>query len=297
MTVEDASGKDVGTIEGLASRRGHPIFRAWLAEQVPQCGYCQPGMIMAAAALLAHRPQPTDAEMDEALAHVLCRCGSYPRVRRAIHRAAPAPPQGDPIRFNPWVSVAPDGIVVVTIERSEMGQGVNTALAMLVAEELDVPLERVRTEFAPADHIYDNPVIGMQITVGSMSVQNAWGRLRRAGADARERLISAGATRWNVPVRECRTSEGSVIHMPSGRAVPYGSLAAAAAALPPIPAPRLKSARDFRLLGKPTARLEVPGHIAGRSIFGMDVSLPGMSADACCAKAATHRRLLHARTQ
>src|ERR1019366_3629361 len=78
----------IRTIEGLAQEPDHPIFRAWLAEQVPQCGYCQPAMIMATAALLEANPGPTDADIDAALAHVLCRCGSYQRVRNAVHRAA-----------------------------------------------------------------------------------------------------------------------------------------------------------------------------------------------------------------
>jgi isoquinoline 1-oxidoreductase subunit alpha len=78
----------VTTIEGLARKRSHPLQRAWIAEQVPQCGYCQSGQIMAAAALLARRPAPTDQEIDEAMAGNLCRCGTYQRIRRAIHRAA-----------------------------------------------------------------------------------------------------------------------------------------------------------------------------------------------------------------
>jgi aerobic-type carbon monoxide dehydrogenase small subunit (CoxS/CutS family) len=83
-----AAGRKVTTLEGLAPGGSHPVQRAWLAEQVPQCGYCQPGQIMAAAALLARTPRPTDAEIDDAMAGNLCRCGTYQRIRRAIHRAA-----------------------------------------------------------------------------------------------------------------------------------------------------------------------------------------------------------------
>ena len=86
--VKDVDGKTVTTIEGLAACPDHPVLRAWLAEQVPQCGYCQPGMIMATAALLARTPNPSDREIDDALSRVLCRCGTYQRVRRAVHRAA-----------------------------------------------------------------------------------------------------------------------------------------------------------------------------------------------------------------
>jgi isoquinoline 1-oxidoreductase alpha subunit len=83
-----AAGKRVTTLEGLSPDRSHPVQQAWLAEQVPQCGYCQPGQIMSAACLLAHTPQPTDAEIDDAMAGNLCRCGTYHRIRRAIHHAA-----------------------------------------------------------------------------------------------------------------------------------------------------------------------------------------------------------------
>ena len=85
----DAEGAEITTIEGLSRDGSHPVQQAWLAEQVPQCGYCQPGMIMAAAALLADTPQPSDADIDAAMTN-LCRCGTYDRVRRAIHRAAEA---------------------------------------------------------------------------------------------------------------------------------------------------------------------------------------------------------------
>ncbi len=285
-------GKKVSTIEGVASEEANPILRAWLAEQVPQCGYCQPGMIVAATSLLARTPHPTDADIDAAMAHVLCRCGTYPRVRRAVHRAAEgrwgdapfpaatmriedqAAPR-DAVRFNPWVKIARDGIVIVVIGQAEMGQGITTSLPMLVAEELEVPLDRVRIELGPADHAYDNPIIHMQITVGSLSIQTNWERMRRAGAEVRERLIAAAAARWHVATSACRAAEGMVIHDPTGRRLDYGSLANAAAPLAPPANPKLKDFDAFTLLGKPTARRDIPAHISGRTVFGLDVSVPG----------------------
>jgi aerobic-type carbon monoxide dehydrogenase small subunit (CoxS/CutS family) len=86
--VSGVAGRKITTIEGLSAQADHPVQQAWIAEQVPQCGYCQSGQIMAAAALLHKNPQPTDAEIDEAMSPVLCRCGTYPRIRRAVHRAA-----------------------------------------------------------------------------------------------------------------------------------------------------------------------------------------------------------------
>jgi aerobic-type carbon monoxide dehydrogenase small subunit (CoxS/CutS family) len=88
VSVADVAGKKVTTIEGLARAGNHPLQQAWIAEQVPQCGYCQSGMLMTAAELLAHKPKPTDADIDEALSTHICRCGTYQRIRRAIHRAA-----------------------------------------------------------------------------------------------------------------------------------------------------------------------------------------------------------------
>lgn len=296
VATKDIAGKTVTTIEGIAARPNEPVIRAWLAEQVPQCGYCQPGMIVAAAALLAHHPHPSDADIDHALSHVLCRCGTYQRVRRAIHLAAdknwadapfpdaklsfpPASPK-DAIPFNPWVKIARDGTVVVIAGRQEMGQGVTTALPMMVAEELDVPLERIAFEFAPADHAYDNPIIHRQITVGSLSMQTTWEPVRKAGAEVRERLISAAAMRWNVDRAECRAESGAVLHQPSARRLDYGALAADAAALPAVANPPLKDVDAFRILGKPTARLDLPLHVSGRSVFGDDVVLPGLRAAA-----------------
>ncbi|HWE75695.1 MAG TPA: molybdopterin cofactor-binding domain-containing protein [Stellaceae bacterium] len=290
--LKDIAGKSVTTIEGLARHPDEPVIRAWLAEQVPQCGYCQPGMVMAASALLARNPHPDDADIDQAMSSVLCRCGSYQRVRDAIHRAAnrnwsAAPFPGarltaetampdDAVRFNPWVKIAKDGTIVVTAGRSEMGQGVTTSLPMLVAEELEVPMERVRFEFAPADHAYDNPIIHRQITVGSLSMQTTWEPVRRAGAEVRERLVSAAALRWNVAREECNADSGAVVHRPTGRKLDYGVLAEQAAAFPAPSSLTLKPMEKFSLLGKPTERLDLPGHVSGRSIFGADVVLPAL---------------------
>lgn len=293
--VKDFIGKRVTTIEGIAAQEGNPIIRAWLAEQVPQCGYCQPGMIVAASALLAHNPEPSDADIDAAMSPVLCRCGTYPRVRRAIHRAAeqswddaPFPKENlrpEPtaiakpaVVFNPWVKLARDGTVIVVIGQAEMGQGVTTSLPMLVAEELEVPLERVEIELGPADHIYDNPIIHQQITVGSLSIQTNWERMRRAGAEVRERLIAAAAAKWRVAASECRAKAGRVTHLPTGRSLDYGALIASAEKLPAPANPPLKSFDAFEILGKPTARREIPAHVAGRTVFGIDVRIPGARA-------------------
>src|SRR5512139_1528025 len=173
VPLKDLGSRQVTTIEGLPE--DHPVIQAWLAEQVPQCGYCQPAQILAAAALLKASPNPTDAEIDASLSGVFCRCGTYQRIRRAIHLAAQSKPSASPLRvpelldalpddagvaLNDWVWINRDNLVTLMINRSEMGQGALTGLAVLFAEELDVDLSRVRTVFAPVDARYEHGLWG-----------------------------------------------------------------------------------------------------------------------------------------
>lgn len=284
-------GRRIVTIEGLVET-GHPLLQAWIDEQVPQCGYCQPGQIVAAAALLTAHPEPSDATIDEAMSGILCRCGTYQRIRRAIHHAAAlirspagwntaplrAPDRPPPGHFapNPWVRVHTDSTVTVLIDRSEMGQGVLGALATLVAEELEVDLTQVRTEFAPADQVYANRLIGRQVTGGSTSVRAAWEPLRQAGAEAREMLVEAAAQTWGVDRSECRAEKGTVLHPASNRQLSYGALAEKAAMLPVPKRVPLKDSADFRLIGRPLPRPDIPQLASGRAVFGIDVDVPGM---------------------
>jgi isoquinoline 1-oxidoreductase beta subunit len=287
VPASQAAGRRITTIEGLAG--DDRVVQAWIAEQAPQCGYCQPGQIMAATALLARTPHPSDRDIDAALSGVLCRCAAYQRIRRAVRRAAATAPDGAPEapaaavesharrhRFDPWVAIAEDGTVWVTVDRSEMGQGANTSLALLVAEELNLPLRRLRTEFAPAARRYYNPRLGSQMTGGSTSTRGAWGPLRAAAASVRERLLRAAAAAWKVPLRECVVDDGSVLHRPSGRRAGFGRLARAASRFPAPRRPRPKDAGEFRLLGTAVPRLEVPDLARGRALFGIDVARPDM---------------------
>lgn len=287
VPVSKAEGKSVLTVEGLA-RNHSALVQAWIDEQVPQCGYCQGGQLMAAAALLARHPQPDDAEIDAALSGVLCRCGTYPRIRRAIHRAArgdvhaalpattlpPAPDAG--VALNDFIRVHTDSSITLMINHSEMGQGALSNLALLVAEELELPLARVRTEFAPADTRYKNPLWGEQFTGGSSSVRGEWQPLRRHAAAAREQLVDAAAQRWQVKRDSCRAEDGGVRHVPSGQRLDYGALADAAAKLKARTRVRLKQPGEFRLIGTPVARLDIPDMVAGRTQYGIDVPRPGM---------------------
>jgi isoquinoline 1-oxidoreductase beta subunit len=288
-TLGEATGKAVTTIEGLRGAAADRLRGSWVAEGVPQCGYCQPGMIMASAALVQRRRRPSDAEIDAALGGVLCRCGTYQRVRKAIDRAcrgaAPtAAPSASPpdkgsseavFRPNPWVRIAADGTITVLIDRSEMGQGVTTSLATLLAEELEVDLDQIRIEFAPAEPAYYNDELGTQMTAGSTSVRAGWLPLRRAGAAARAMLVAAAAATWQADPSDCRAERGSVVHTPSGRRLGYGALAARAAELPVPEDVPLKPPSRYRLIGRSLPRLDARAHVEGRTRFGSDVALPG----------------------
>jgi len=185
-------------------------------------------------------------------------------------------PVTTPFKPNAWVRLSTDGSVTILVDRSEMGQGVYTALPMLVAEELDVPWESVRIEQAGAGKEYYNAVFASQATGGSTSVASTWKPLREAGAKARAMLIAAGAAAWSVDATECRTEGGVVIHTPSGRRLKYGELAERAAALPVPATVTLKDPKDFRILGSAVPRRDVPDKVTGKAGFGIDVQVPGL---------------------
>src|SRR5882762_4533480 len=181
-----------------------------------------------------------------------------------------APP---PFAPNAWLRVGGDGIVTLTLDRSEMGQGAQTGLAIILAEELDADWASIRLGPMP-----ENPAGWSRImrTGGSNAIRSSWEPLRKAGAAARAMLVTAAAEAWKVDRSTCRADKGAVIHVPSGRRLSYGSLAARAAALPvPTDAP-LKDAKDFHLVGTRVTRLDTPSKVDGSAQFGIDVKIPGM---------------------
>lgn len=193
-----------------------------------------------------------------------------------------------PFAPNAFVRIAPTGRVTILVGKAEMGQGVFTSLPMILAEELDADWSKVGFESAPADPAYNHPFFGMQMTGGSTSVWSSFDQLRHAGAMARALLVSAAAQEWKVDAATCRTENSFVIHDATKRRLSYGALAAKAAALP-IPAQaagaataapsaevELKDPKDFKLIGKPTRRLDTPEKTNGAAIFGIDVKRPGM---------------------
>lgn len=177
---------------------------------------------------------------------------------------------------NAFVRIAADGRITVIINKAEMGQGVTTSLAMLVAEELDADWSKVGFEFAPVDMVYAHPGFGIQMTGGSTSVAGMTPGLQQAGATARAMLVSAAATKLGVPASELTTESSSVVHAASKRRVGYGELAADAAKLPVPKEAAPKARKDYKIVGRSTKRLDTPAKIRGTAQFGIDVRLPGM---------------------
>jgi isoquinoline 1-oxidoreductase beta subunit len=195
---------------------------------------------------------------------------SFPLVSRAAEGAMAT-------EVNAWIVIHPDDRVVIRIARSEMGQGTLTALAQLVAEELDCDWARVQTEFAsPNEHIRRNRVWGSMSTGGSMGVRSSQDYVRKAGASARELLVAAAAAQWQAPRSECTVERGVITHRPTARTLRYGQVATAAAKLTPPRDVALRDPKNWKIAGQPLHRLDIPDKVLGKPVFAADVSLPGM---------------------
>ena len=199
-----------------------------------------------------------------------------PKQGRAYAAEAPAG-QAKPV-YPPdaFVRIAPDDSITIVLNKSEMGQGVYTSLPMLIAEELEADWSRIVVVTAPVAAVYNHTGFGMQMTGGSSSIPSSWDQLRRVGASGRIMLIRAAAQQWGVPEGECHAENSRVIHAGSGKTASYGALADAANQLPMPDDVVLKSPKDFKIIGKPTKRLDTPAKINGTAQFGLDVYLPGM---------------------
>src|ERR1700730_7015702 len=193
--------------------------------------------------------------------------------RRALARAAggeaPALPPA-----NAFLRIGSDESVTVFLAHSEMGQGIWTTLPMLVNEEMDAEWARFRVEHAPAAAVYHSTVFPIQMTGGSTTTWSELDRYRQVGAVTRTLLVAAAAAQWGVAPGDCHTDKGYVVC--AERRASYGSLAAAAARLPLRARVDLKPSKDWKVIGKPTRRLDTPEKITGRAQFGLDVRLPGL---------------------
>ncbi|MCI0687043.1 MAG: molybdopterin-dependent oxidoreductase, partial [Sporichthyaceae bacterium] len=197
---------------------------------------------------------------------------TVPGGRRLV-QAQPAATK-KPLQPNAFLTVDSDDRVTVLLAHSEMGQGIWTALPMLIAEELDADWSKIKVEHAPAAPVYAHTAFGMQMTGGSTSTWSEFERYRQAGATARTLLVQAAAQRFGVKPADCRTENGMVIA--GNQRARYGELADAAAKLPVPKSVALKDPKDWKLIGKPTRRLDTPEKITGRAQFGMDVQFDGL---------------------
>jgi isoquinoline 1-oxidoreductase beta subunit len=182
-------------------------------------------------------------------------------------------------KLNTWLRIAPDGVITIYVARSEMGQGIFTAMPMLIAEELEADWSKVRVEPAPSGPEFSYSGRPIEVTGGSSSIPSNWGALQRIGATARHMLIAAAAQKWGVTAESCHVEQGAVVHAASGRKAGYGELATAAAALPAesIPKePKLKAPSEYKIVGKPMKRLDTPAKVSGKALFGIDVVVPDM---------------------
>ena len=188
-----------------------------------------------------------------------------------------------PVKLNSFLEIGADGKVTFFCGQSEMGQGAHNALGMMIAEELEVSFEEIRILQGGVDPAFGNPryigfkaLGGYQATGGSSTVRNVGVPVRRAGAAARTMLVTAAAEKMSVPQAECFAEKGWVIHKPSGKKVSYAAVVADAAKVPAPAEPPLKQPADFKLIGKPTKRYDIPMKVNGKATYGIDVKLPGL---------------------
>ncbi|HEV2373128.1 MAG TPA: molybdopterin cofactor-binding domain-containing protein [Streptosporangiaceae bacterium] len=304
--AQAAAGAQVTTAEGLGTEDAmHAVQQAFLDEQAAQCGYCTSGMLIAAAALLSRNPDPTQAEVREALEPNLCRCGIHGRIVRAVLRAGaylrdapvllagPAPftpAQPPPVAAGPdhapampasltanpqlagWLDLSAEGVVTVSTGKVELGQGIWTALAQVAAEELDVALARVQVAPVRTDASPDEGA-----TTGSRSVEESGRALRQACAQARLLLLGAAAAKLATDPGALAVADGQILHRGTPTGLSYWSLAApgllARDAGPAVPA---KAAGRWSVSGRSAPRLDLPGKVTGQPSFIHDVVLAGM---------------------
>jgi isoquinoline 1-oxidoreductase subunit beta len=182
-------------------------------------------------------------------------------------------PIRDPSAF---IQIAADDTITIITPAVEMGQGAHTSIPMLVMEELGGDWRRLAVVDSAAAAVYNNPMMGQQMTVGSFTIRGWYNDLRRIGAAAREMLVSVAASDWKVPATECTVADSVVTHRPSGRTVAFGKLAARAAKRPVPQQPVLKARADFKLIGTSQRRVDVPHKVNGSARYGIDTALPDM---------------------
>lgn len=298
IAVKDLDGHEITTVEHL-SRNGtlHAVQQAFIDEQAMQCGFCTAGFIAAAAALLDRNPHPTEGDIRRELKYHLCRCGVYPRVLRAVKRAAgilDGPPAitvlDRPLKMQTetpgalpaslervpeldrWLQINVDGTITLFAGKVEYGQGILTAFAQLAAEELDVSVARMAVMPAQTGR---TPNEGM--TVGSMSLMSTGNAVRHAAAEARAYLISLAYEELEAQIADLVVKDGLITDISSGRSVSYWDLMGGKSfgrnvtgAVP------LKPFETYELVGQAVKRLDLHAKVTGAPAFVHDIAFPGM---------------------
>ena len=300
LPVRSAQGREITTLEGLGAPGDlHPLQEAFAQEQAVQCGFCTPGLIIAAKALLDRHPQPSDELIRAELAANLCRCGVYDRVLRAVKRAAGLPvtpraydaagagtgaavPAGEPSTLSPslvdtpdldaWVRVNTDGTITLFTGKVELGQDLRTSIALIGADELDVPLDRIRVVTADTGQSPDEGY-----TVSSMSLETSGNAIRQATAEVRQLAFSVAHEELEAPLERLVVEDGTIRDPATGRSVTYWDLFAGkrfGSQVSGMAQPKAPEA--YRLVGRPAARLDLEAKVTGRAQFVQDLDLPGM---------------------
>jgi isoquinoline 1-oxidoreductase beta subunit len=198
-------------------------------------------------------------------------------LRAANEPVQPPDPTDGQFAPNAFIRIDADGRTTLVMPQVEMGQGVYTSIAMILAEELDADMAHVALAHAPPDDkLYGNPMFGIQATGNSNSIRAWWMPLRKAAAGARAMLVQAASAQWQVDPASCTTSNSVVLHGPSGRRLGYGELIEAARGQTPPKDVPLKQPGDFVYIGNPLKRLDTPDKVNGKAVYGIDAMLPGM---------------------
>jgi nicotinate dehydrogenase subunit B len=304
MSVRSVQGREITTLEGLGTADDlHPLQQAFAEEQAVQCGFCVPGMIITAKALLDRNPHPTDAEIQAEMAGNLCRCGVYDRVLRAIKRASGQPveprsygdgfggesepqavfesPTGPDVwpqtlvqtpDLDSWIRINTDGTVTLWTGKVELGQDIRTSIAMIGADELDVSLERIRVVPADTDQSPDEGY-----TVGSMSLETSGNAMRYAAAEARHIMLSVAHEELEAPMERLKVTDGTITDPQTGRRVTYWDLFGGrkfGCRVSGVARP--KGPQAHRIVGQPAERLDLLAKVTGTARFVHDLDLPGM---------------------
>ena len=295
LPVKSVEGRDITTIEGLGTIDDlHPLQKAFIEEQAVQCGFCTPGMIVAAKALLDKNPRPSDEEIKAGMSKNLCRCGTQERVIRAIRRVCGRPAPAGTIRKEPdaaspstvelpkvlkdnpeldsWISISTAGTVTIYTGKVELGQDIRTSIAMIGAEELDVSLDRVRVVMGDTAQ---TPSEGY--TTSSLSLETSGNAVRCAAAEVRHMALAAAQDQLAVPLENLTVADGTISDSASGRGITYWELlggkklnrTVSGSVRPKLPA-------AYQVVGRPTERLDLRTKVTGGAFFVQDMDLPGM---------------------